>query len=423
MEKLTADPNGATSASEYKFEYVKLHTQTSEIPLDITKMINYVEVFESIYSPFLTLNINISDTQSIINTLPLIGEEFLEIDIRGADGKTGIVGQTFYIHSLTDKLQAADKTFVYTLHCISAPAIFDMNLKISQAIQGQPSEIVMNKLLKNALTVDKPVYSHPTKHSVAYISNYWSPVQNIKYLCDRSVSEDTGSASYIFFETVYGFNFVPLDILVARESLGTFFFGVNTHASDMETQQHIIQSMYVDESFNYIDRIMSGMYGNRALTVDVLSKNYNYSHYDFTDSFNKFNRLNESPFGTDNVTRRINSVFKHRVVPSSSYPSMVDEYNMDWFKQRVTELASINSQQIHIDISGKLSITAGSVIDVFVPKTSVPSMDNNKPDMLSLADRSLSGRYLITGLKHMFDRERYTTHLELSKDSMLPLKP
>ena len=154
MDKLVQNPNGITRPSEYKVQHIRLHTPTLENPLDITKMVNYVEIFESLYSPFLTVNINITDNQSLTHLLPLIGEEFVEVDIRGADNVTGVIGQSFYIYKVSDRSQVSDKTFTYTLGCISPGAIFDMNLKISQAMSGKPSDIVKDKMCLNSLAID-----------------------------------------------------------------------------------------------------------------------------------------------------------------------------------------------------------------------------------------------------------------------------
>jgi hypothetical protein len=421
MEQLNHDPNGISTPSEYRVHYVRLYTHSSEEPIDITNLINYVEIFESIYSPFLTVNVNITDNQSLTSLLPLIGEELIELDVRGADNVSGILGQTFYIYKLSDRLQVSDKTFTYTLNCISPSAIFDMNLKVSQAFNGQPADIVKEKMCASSLSISKPVYAHPTKNVVSYISNYWSPMQNIKYLCDRSVSADTGASSYLFFETKKGFNFVPIDSLVGQESSFDYYFSVNTHNQSIVSQQQVIQHLYVDQTFNYIDRIMSGAYGNRALFVDGTTKSYQYMYYDFLESYSKFSRLNENAFSTDNAARRINSVFRVRDVPSTTANLMPDEFSTEWFRQRLTELAAINSQSLYIDAVGRFNMSVGNVINVFIPTTTSSVNGAEQTDLSTIMDKSLSGRYLITGLKHMLDRERHTVHIQASKDSMVKL--
>ena len=170
MQRVNNDPNGATGASEYDVKYVHLYTYRAEDPVDITKMVNYIEIFESIYSPFLTVNINITDTLSLNHAMPIIGEEFIELDVRGPDGVTGIIRQAFYIYKLADRMKVGDKAYTYTLCCISPSAVLDLNLKVSQAITGQPSEIVKEKFGQGSLGIKKEFYSHPTKNPISYVS-------------------------------------------------------------------------------------------------------------------------------------------------------------------------------------------------------------------------------------------------------------
>lgn len=413
--------DGVSQPSEFNINYVRIVTQQSDEPVDITKLVNYIEIFESLYSPFLTVNVNITDGISLNHILPLIGEEFIEFDIRGPDNETGLIKQPMFIYKMSDRIQAADKTFVYTLSCISPAAIIDMNLKISQAVSGQISTIVENQFCKKSLSIDKPIYSHPTKGSVTYISNYWSPLENINYMCDRAVSNTDSSPTYVFFETKKSFIFAPISELVRQESGSTYVFSINTHNTDVDIQQQVIQKLYVDQTFNYIDRIMNGTYGNRVLVVDMHSKSYNYDYYDFLESFDKFNRLNELPFSSDNATRRVNAVFRTRTIGSNKFSTMKDENTNEWFKQRLTELGAINSQLISIDAAGKFNIYAGTVIDVLIP-SSIVTNDGSTMDLASSLDRTLSGRYLITNIKHMLTRERHTVSITAAKDSLLKQK-
>lgn len=420
MNRVNSDPNGITSPSEYDVNYVHLYSNRFEDPIVITKLVNYFEIFESIHTPFMTVNINITDTQSLNSLIPIVGEEYIELDIRGPDGNTGIIKQGFYVYKLSERMPVADKAFVYTLHCISAAAIVDMNLKISQAISGQPADLVTGKFA-SALEIGKLVSAHPTKNSISYISNYWSPLQNIMYLCNRAVSRDTSSPSYMFFETKKSFNFYPLDVLVAQDSSWDYIYAANTHTTDVLNEQSIIHNLYVDETFDYISRLRSGVYGNRSLIVDYLKKSYEYAYYDFLEAFNKFNRLNTGSIASNDVLRSINSVMRTRVAPSMTSSSMPDELSNEWFRQRLTEIATINSQSISIDVAGRFNVYSGNVVNVFVPISNIPTLDSDESSWSKIVDKSLSGRYLVTGIKHTLTRERHVLSLHLSKDSMLKI--
>jgi hypothetical protein len=177
----------------------------------------------------------------------------------------------------------------------------------------------------------------------------------------------------------------------------------------------IIEKLYIDESFDYIKRLKSGAYGNRTLIINPLSKQYNYGYYDFIESFDKHSRLNTEPFTSSEAPRKLNSVFRYRVAPDRTYPSMNSEKTSEWFSQNMTEYSAIDSQKIQIDVPGHMRIHAGSVSNIFIYSDII----NKGDDPSNAFDSVFSGRYLVTSIKHLFTKERHSMHLELSKDSLI----
>lgn len=425
MQTTNKSYNGTHSVSDTSVKYVRLYdNSTATNFIDISMMVNYIEVYESIYSPFLTVNISVTDTNGVSSAFRMKGEEFVEIDVRGPDNRLGIVGQVFNVYEVADRVVTSNGSITYTLKCISPAAIVDMNIKISQSFSGQPSELVGNTFAKTLSIVGKPVLAEESKHIVSYVSNYWSPMKNIKYLCDRTVSKRSGAANYVFFERKNEFRFESIDNMVVRPPTNNFTYSLNTNDARMrnnpQEQMFIIHNLYVDRSFNYIDRIMTGAYGNRTLNVDSHTKSYSYQYYDFLESFSKFSRLNELPLGTSNSVRRINSVFRTINSPTLVYTTMPDEHSIDWYKQRLTELAAINATTIDFDAVGRFYIGAGDVITVTIPKiTAAKHISNRENELSKLIDPTLSGRYLVTSIRHLIDRERHTINVQASKDSYI----
>lgn len=423
MQRVNESSNGVGVTSAPNVKYVRLYKYSGADYIDITSVINYIEIFESIYDTFVTVNINITDTLSMHSTLRLTGEEFVEVDICDPTGSVGYIKQAFSIYMLADRITNANASVIYTLKCISPSAIVDMNLKISKAYSGQPADLVLTEFGKTLSILDKPVVCEPTKNVVQYISNYWSPLQNIKYLCDRSVSSTSSAPSYLFFERSKDFRFQSLNFMVSQQPVDHFMYSINSQSADVRNnpanQMPIMYNLHIDSGFNYIDRLMTGAYGNRTLTVDPLTKSYSYDYYDFTESFSKFSRLNQLPFASVDAPRRLNSVFRTRVAPSKTFTSMVSENSIDWYKQRLTELAAINSSTIEFNAAGRFNVNAGDVISVAIPKLNAKSpISNDTVELSKLLDKMLSGRYLITSLRHLIDRERHSVFIQASKDSV-----
>ena len=70
--------------------------------LDIRNQIANIEFFEDIFSPFITGKIVVSDTQDLVNRMPLIGQEILQVDIETPEMPNGKLKGAFYINKMTD---------------------------------------------------------------------------------------------------------------------------------------------------------------------------------------------------------------------------------------------------------------------------------------------------------------------------------
>ena len=386
--------------------------------LEIAQMIQQIEIFEDLYSPFITIELEVKDGNGLIHKTPFIGEELVTLTITDPDGKEGIIDGEFFIYKIKDKVQVSDRGFVYRICCISTEAIVDLNLKISKAYTGQPSDIVARLLKDEGFKTNKDIFVEESLNSISYISNYWSPLKNIKYIADRTVSRDNKAPSYVFFENKKGFAFTSIDQLVAQKSSASFSFSVGG-IGDVKRGFDRIEKIYIDSAFDYIDRIRNGSYGNNSLIVDPTKKTYQYGYYDFIDSFDNFSRLNPRPFGSDNATRKVNAVFTTRVAPSMAFAGMSSERNEDWYAQRITELGAISTFNIEIEVAGRMNLSVGSVVEIYLYSGEIPQDGSARNDFLQLLDKIYSGRYLITALKSTLNTERHTMNIALSKDSII----
>lgn len=406
----TSEYNG-----EFNLNYVKLFSFRYAAEIDITNLFASMEIYESIYSPFMTMQMTILDGMGIMSKTRILGDEFLEVDCTGADETTGLKKKQFYIYKITDRTLVADRTVSYTLHCMSLEALAEMNTKVSRSYSGQPSAIA-KAIVDEYLKPPVDLVFETTKNKVEYISNYWSPVRNLKFLADRAVSAESSSPGYVFYETKKSFMFTSLNLLKGQSPSDAFFYSTNTkNPAAPEQRMHIIDSMYVDEGFDYIKNLKSGAYGTRSLIVNPMTKTYVYGYYDVIEAFEKYGRLNEEPFSSIDSPRRLNSFLQSRIAPSSSFGTMPSENTSDWFTSIHTENASIEAQKIQIDVTGKFNIYAGNVVELYVYSEETGEGDT----MYTALDTVYSGRYLVMSICHHIDRERHSMSLQLNKDSLI----
>lgn len=410
------DPNVIKFAGDFKLKSIQIGSYNGAL-IDITALTRQVDIYEDLNSPFLTMEIVVVDGIGLESQLPIIGEEFVKIDLTGPEG-LGYKNKEFFVYKVRDRYSVSDRAVTYTLCCMSSEALVDMNLKISKAYSGNISEVVYQLLKTEGLKTEKEFFIEETKNSINYISNYWTPAKNIAFLANRALSKTNDSVSFIFYETSRGFIFTSLDNLISQESVLTYYTAPKVDAQIKRSMTRV-ESAYFDEHVDYIKRLQNGAYGCRTLIVDTITKSYNYNSYDFLEAFENKSALNENPFSSDNATRRLNSNFDYKVAQSYAYQEQTVGLSENWFQRRRTEMASREAFSGQIDVPGSFLVNAGSVIDLFCFDGSVNKSEIKETDLFSLVDRIHSGRYLVTKIRHKIDTERHMMSLEITKDSLI----
>lgn len=382
--------------------------------VDILPMIQSINIFEDLYSPFMTVNIMIEDQIGLYHKLPIVGEEILALEVTNPDGETGLK-LSFSLFKTKDFLEKGPRGFIYTMCFISPEAIKDMNLKLSKAFTGTGSQIAEKLLINEGLTTDKKTYIEPSIGNLQYISNYWSPIKNFKYLCQRTISQVTKSPSYMFFENKFGFNFFSLATLKCQEPVATFSNSISAAVdSGISASLSRAEKIYIDRGIDYIKKIQNGAYGSNVVYVDPTKKSYFYRYLDFTEQFQKQPRLNEKPFGSDDATRRVNGSFDFNVTPTYTTDKMVNEYSEKWYQENIMELSSLEAFNIQIEVPGDMNLAVGKTVDFYMYTGDAPTDKNTQ----STLDNVFSGRYLVTAINHTLSKDRQSMLLSLSKDSL-----
>lgn len=412
-----SDSNQLGFAGDVSFKSAKLISYNG-IEIEIIDLIDRVDIYEDIYAPFITMDLQVTDSVGLIDKTPFIGEESIVMNIQDATG-IGLIEKIFFVYKIKDRLPVSDKAITYTMCCISIEALVDLNTRISMAFTGFPHDIARKIVNEIGLQTDKKFNVEETSNRIQYISNYWSIVENLKFLSSRAISKGSRSPSYIFYENLDGFNFVSQDALVSQESAHIFAYS-NRENTDINVSFSRINKLYIDQEYDYIDRLKNGMYGNRLLLVNPFAKSYNYRYMDFLYMYDKMSRLNNAPIATEQSTRRINSTLVSKNVPSSAYTNMKSEGTSNWFQQRQIELATREAQTMQIDVVGRFNVDVGHVADVFIYSEPPKNTDSGERDLYSLLDKLHSGRYMISAIHRVINRaEGHQMSVQLIKDSRI----
>ena len=193
-------PNQLRYAGDVDIQSIVL-TTSKGVFQDITAQVINIQFYEDIFSPFLSGSLVLKDALDLVNVLPFIGEEFVDIEIATPTLPVGKIKGRYHVYKMTDRLLVGDRAVAYQLHFMSVESLVDTNKKISKVYSGKISDIVTTFIRdKNeGFESEKNVYVEPTRNSIKYISNFWSPSKNIQFLAENGLSEHK-SPSYVFFE-------------------------------------------------------------------------------------------------------------------------------------------------------------------------------------------------------------------------------
>ncbi len=105
--------------------------------------------------------------------------------------------------------------------------------------------------------------------------------------------------------------------------------------------------------------------------------------------------------------------------PLNIVPNRVEQ----WMQQRTAQQQQLNNIKVLIRAPGRSCRMVGDVIDIKLPTYDKSNRGSDKKYTASKEHKYLSGKYLITKLRHNFTKDKYTVEFEAIKDSFKePLK-
>lgn len=396
--------------------------------LEISALVERITIFEDLFSPFISGEIVLRDTYDIPNTIGRSSRDLLRLVINtpSLPTSTNIQGY-FLIYKLVDRQLASDRSQLYTFKFCSEEMIYDVQRRISKTYRGSGNSIITD-IVSKKLGSAKKVNVDPTKNELAYTSNFWSPVQNIRYITENSQASST-DASFVFYENRDGFNFKTLVGLAQQGDLMQLFVA-SDFVADVETSDSgavrfgaasrnpnndysIIREIRVDSTFDYLDFVNRG--GSRTIlyTHDLITKRIDIQKFDLEQENHSL--MNPSRHMTSSAVTNTEPLV---MTASKHWGSLdpEDKTNTKFIQKRISQLAQYQSFKLEIDVFGRCDYTVGRKVYLDVNQIRAISRDEDKDLFL---DKLYSGHYLVSKVAHHITRKEHMATIELIKDSTL----
>lgn len=390
---------------------------------DVTAQVINVQFYEDIFAPFITGSLILKDTLDLVNLFPFIGEEYLELEISTPTLDRHNIKGTYYIYKMSNREVTGDKSVVYQLHFISVEAVVDLNKKTSRVFGDKISKLV-EPFIKDktfGLESNKNIFVEDTLNNTKYISNYWTPIENIVYLTEQAINTNK-SPSFTFFENRDGFYFISLEKLY--DNIVLYDFTYDNYSRDdnplggsirnPEKDFKRISEISIPTAFDYMDRIRSGMLGSRQISYDVTKKTYGAKIYNMFERFEQQKHLNKYPINSDSATFRSSSRIIVEPKNFGLFNGFGDVTNTKSNQERISLLKLAEAIKLNITVPGRCDYTAGQKITINLNR--MEPLSNLDGD---ITDKMFSGNYIIAAINHFVDREKHECYMEIIKESSM----
>jgi len=410
-----------TFAGDVSIRKAEIVSQNGTYHNIIPQIIN-VQIYEDLFSPFITGSIIVRESLDFANLFPLVGEEIVNLEIATPSLGKKLKGQ-FFIYKMSDRDTLGDKGVVFQLHIISRESVIDLNKKISKPFSGKVSEIATQILNEPTvgLETDKNVIVEPTSNSTKYVSNFWSPVQNLNYLCSNALNRNK-SPTYLFFENREGLNFLSLDTLYTPEILQTFVNdkyardnqrGGGGSIKNIDEDFRRIQQIRIPQTFDYMDRISSGMQASNLILYDFTKKQYSVKTFDMLKGYDENKHLNFYPVISNNQTRRADSTILRSFRYYANFSGYGDVTNNNSIQKRISLLKQAESFKVEIVVPGRWDYTVGKKVNLQLTRIEPLAKED-----IDTKDKLYSGTYLIAAINHYVSKEKHECNIELIRESL-----
>lgn len=405
---------------DYSVDSAKITSSTGEV-LEMKDLISAIDIYESLLSPYIKCEITLVDSANFLETVPIIGQEKLELQITEGSKK---IKKTFYIGALTNYIKGNATASMYTLKLITPEQMMNSLSLVSQAYQGSISDsidlIVKDYLKSKIKSVEKTIGNYKV-----VIPN-WKPFHAIEWLTCRAINSK--QTPYAFYETILdGFNFESYETMFKKPTYNKFVHkGATAAPSDAEAQAasyNVAMEYDLKEYSTTHKNILRGAFGSAMHTVDIGSREYKLIKYNYEDDFKKKQHLDKVQF--------LNSDFKvnnkkiseydsyHHVINKNAYAFGADAINNYNNEAEFTKLETdpflyqLGLNKINLVVRGRSDLSVGKIIDFEVDKNKPFVYGNTKEN-----NQYISGKYLILHTHHKMANGKYVVLLDVVRDSL-----
>ena len=451
MSQLTYDENNLQYPGEFRISEIALFNTYGNV-VGIATATAEISIYEDIEQNFISGTLTFTDTEDLVGKLPILGQEYLEFKVRTplkstyGEGEYNFTNTRMAVYKVT-KERLNSNTQMVNLDFISTEAIRDSNIKISRAFDG-PYDDAVAKIFKKSwgLNSKKKLYVQPTQGNFKFVAPNQRPTDVLNMLASRAVPKTSMSPGYFFYENGQGFHFRSVDsfyFMAKSEGVAVHppmfeYFadsetarGLNNPRDNAMSQMRVVKSFKILPQNDLITTQRTGTYASKLITHDGYNKTFKEYEYNYIDDYNRVSHIEKDTVAdqanyrglipkahydfndTETAETRTNgSAYKYlsdykdaRIMVQSDTANIHNTNSTkgyqvnEYIQRRKNVLGTMNAVVCELEVHGNTHINIGHVIQINVPRA---GRDKQGVKLID-HDKYLSGRWLITAIRHSFN--------------------
>ena len=344
---------------------------------DITQMLNTVTVNEDIFNMFLMGEVEIVDVNNHLEEWQITDETW-KFTFTFYCTKIGYeTSLTFSVYSIQDIKKESDTKMSYKLMICSPEMLANMNIRISKGYSGTKTAILSDII--NRLKTTKPLLINADKNN----SNLLVPKLHPTDAIDLLLLYNETTPDYVFWESFKGFNCKSITKMLMSDPAYKIYERNRDMADDKELLKNPNLMGSPEIIINY----------SIPTTIDVLSA--------MNDGYQGATLFVYDPLVGNNTKYKINDSYAE----NAHYIFHDNSLNYANYLQRHKILSQIDANQWNITTVGDFTRCAGDTVYISLLNS------NQTPGIKS----SYSGVFIITAIKHVFQKTSYIQNLKVSR--------
>lgn len=440
------NPNVPVASLKYPTDY-KLEVLTLSAPgfsgdLDLIPYMLEISYFEDMFNNTISGTVVISDAVGILNFASVSGTEYLHLRFRKSDDLPVTIDRVFRVYSISDrKFDPSNNNEMYKIEFCSEEYILSEQYRVCKSYKGQKISDIVTDICNNVMGIGKSssvkqLFVDDTIGQQDFVISNKKPIETINWLANYAIpAKYPNGADMMFFENREGYFFTSLQHMYQTPATLSFVYNPKNVKSDVFQKMTNVLRFEVVNYIDTLDAMSKGTFSNRVISVDPFRRKKTTTDFSYNNYYKNSITLNGSPI-TNNYKNKLGKTMfdpppkdleagSLRMVITNSNQQNGGNYtknkpgtvSADYFQEvsvpnRVAQLSLATSTVIKITVPGNSGLFVGMCVEFNLSSPSPLNSKGNRP-----IDPYLSGRYLVTAVRHILAPASYICVAELSKDS------